>query len=821
MRPRLASLRLRWSWRDLRARWLQVAAIALIIGLGSGTYSGLSSVSRWRKASYDASYERLGMYDLHVAFARGAYVDAARAVTTARDAARSTGAPTPLVEPRLVERTQVDASRPGRTVLVPGRLVGVDVSGGGPRVGAVAALEGRGLRPSDSGRMVGVLDEHFAESHDLPADGTLRISGGRTLRHVGRGISPERFFPLGEGGSLFTDLAVVYAPLATVQRISGRPGLANDLVLRMPAGVAPGVRDRALAAVERDLRRDFPDAGFTPTLRADDPVLRMLYDDIHSDQRLYNVFALLVLLGAAFAAFNLTARIVEAQRREIGIGMALGVPPRTIAVRPMLVGLQVAMLGTAFGVVVGLLLDESMRSLLSSYQPLPVWLTEFQASVFARGAALGLGLPLAATLWPIARAVRVAPVEAIRTGHRAVRLRRGSRLASLLARLPLPGSSVALLPLRNVARSPRRTLLTAAGIAAAITTLVGVLGMLDSMVATIDRGDREIVGSAPQRLVVDLDFTTLGSPPLKSMEASPLVRTVEPRLNVVGTMSPGPHQVDVLLTGIDFRSRVWRPTAVRGSLRTDVPGLVIAEKAAADLGVGVGDEVTLRHPMRSGTGYRFVDSRLPVLAVHPNPYRFVAYFHLPRAGFMDLEGIVNGAQIDPRPGVRAEAVQRAFFDRPGIVSVEPVSAAADAIRDRIGESVGFLRIIEAMVLLLALLIAFNSTAITMDERGRENATMLAFGLRVRSVLGVAVKESIAVGLLGTVVGIVLGRVLVNWLVNVLIADTIPEVAIDVFVSLGTVATALALGVLAVAVAPTLTLRRLRRMDVPSTLRVME
>ncbi len=39
---------LRWSWRDLRARWLQVAAIALIIAIGSGTYSGLTSVSAWR-----------------------------------------------------------------------------------------------------------------------------------------------------------------------------------------------------------------------------------------------------------------------------------------------------------------------------------------------------------------------------------------------------------------------------------------------------------------------------------------------------------------------------------------------------------------------------------------------------------------------------------------------------------------------------------------------------------------------------------------------------------------------------------------------------
>ena len=64
-------LRLRWSWRDLRARWLQVAAIALIIGIGSGTYSGLTSVSSWRRTSYDASYRALDMYDLHIEFADG------------------------------------------------------------------------------------------------------------------------------------------------------------------------------------------------------------------------------------------------------------------------------------------------------------------------------------------------------------------------------------------------------------------------------------------------------------------------------------------------------------------------------------------------------------------------------------------------------------------------------------------------------------------------------------------------------------------------------------------------------------------------------
>ena len=44
----------------------------------------------------------------------------------------------------------------------------------------------------------------------------------------------------------------------------------------------------------------------------------------------------MILAGAGFAAFNLTKRVVEAQRRDIGIAMSLGVPRLQIAVRTML-----------------------------------------------------------------------------------------------------------------------------------------------------------------------------------------------------------------------------------------------------------------------------------------------------------------------------------------------------------------------------------------------------------------------------------------------------------------------------------------------------
>ena len=153
------------------------------------------------------------------------------------------------------------------------------------------------------------------------------------------------------------------------------------------------------------------------------------------------------------------------------------------------------------------------------------------------------------------------------------------------------------MPFRNVLRAPRRTLLTALGIAA-ITTLVAVVGMIDSFVKTIDEAEAEIVGDTLDRLTVGLDgFVPVDSPVVEEVRSSPMVDRVEPRLTLGGTLAPETdEEIEVLLSLIDFGSDVWVPTAEEGKLQTDEPGLVLAQKAASDLDVGVGDTVTLRHP---------------------------------------------------------------------------------------------------------------------------------------------------------------------------------------------------------------------------------
>ena len=244
---------LRWSWRDLRGRWTQVAAIAAIIALGTGIYTGFVSSSEWRRISYSASYDRLAMYDLRVNLADGSYVgataltDAIRAIPSRGDLA--------AVEPRLVVKTQVDASVRGETILVPGRIVGVDVRDGGPHVNRVATEAGRGFTPNDAGERVAVLEHNFADYYDLPPSGDILISGGVRLRYVGQGLSPEYFFVRGDRGSLFAEsnYAVVFVPLDTAGELTGHPGDANDAVIRLQPGA-----DRA--ALRREVTRALADA---------------------------------------------------------------------------------------------------------------------------------------------------------------------------------------------------------------------------------------------------------------------------------------------------------------------------------------------------------------------------------------------------------------------------------------------------------------------------------------------------------------------------------------------------------------------------------
>ncbi|HYO41698.1 MAG TPA: FtsX-like permease family protein [Candidatus Limnocylindrales bacterium] len=817
---------LRWSIRDLRERWILVLAIALTIAIGTGAFAGMASTSTWRRDAIAASVELLRMHDLRLELAQGAAVPTGtlRALVEGLDRPDDVAA----VSERLVVPVAVDASTGGRAILVPGLLVGVELAVDGPPVDGLEPDAGRALGPADAGAAVVLLEHRFARFHGLPPEGTVTVAG-REVRYVGQATTPEMLVVTTESGAMFAEasFAGVFAGLETAQDLAGTPGMVNDLVLR----VRPGA-DRAAVAddLRRAAERQLPAIGTSVATRDDDAAYRVLTRDVEGDARFFNLFAALVLLGAAFATFNLTSRIVEAQRRQIGIGMALGMPDRWLALRPLLVGAEIAVAGIVLGVGVGLLVDAGMLAVLEQFYPLPVFEAPLLPGPFLAAAAVGFLVPFGATLLPVWTAIRMPPVEAIHAGPRSVR---GSGLARLASHLPLPGGTLGRAPVRNVLRSPRRSILTSLAIGAAIGVLVAMAGMIDTFEAAIRAGESEMLGGRDDRVTVELAGFVRQTTVEAALAAEPTVGASTPGLRVgasVGALSvpagAATAQVEVLLSLAELRGEGWRPTVTAGAMpdgRGDGNGgLLLAEEAARDLGVGVGDQVRLRHPrLTGGATVATEETVVRVAGLHPNPVRTIAFMDIADADMLGLAGMVNTVDVEPAAGSTADDVIRAVFGVPGVVSAQPAAQVARIYGDLVEEFIGILAFVEGLALLMALLVAFNSASIATDERAREHATMLAFGVPVWRVIGIEVAESVILGIGGTLAGLAVGVGVLAWFVGDQVPQMMPDLGIAIAVAPGTIVAALAVGVIVVGIAPVFMARRLRRMNLPGTLRLVE
>ena len=808
-----ARLWIRWAARDARRHRWQVLSIALLLALGVGMFSAMSSMSVWRVDSADSSFAALRMHDLRVSLVEGSTArEGALRSALEGSAARADVA---AAAERLVVATQVDASTQDRTILVPGRIVGTPP---GAPVDTLAVRAGR-LPAATGGRPAVALEHNFARHYDLPASGQLTLSGGHDATYVGQVLAPEYFIVTAPGADFGAEaaFAVVFAPLGTAQTLAGQSGRVNQLVMRLRPGADPtAVREQLARALDKAL----PGTGFTVTGRDQEPAHRLIYKDAEGDQEMLDIFAFLLLGAATFAAFNLISRTVEAQRREIGIGMALGVEPRALARRPFLLGGQIAIAGVALGIPVGLAADAWLAGVMDEFFPLPVVRASFQADLYLQGALLGASLPLLAAAVPVWRALRVTPIEAIQVGARAAR---SSGLAWLVKGLRLPGGSLANLPLRNVLRTPRRTLMTTLGIGAVVTIVIALAGLMDSFDATLEASRREALAGSPARMTVDLVAPQpAGGEAVRQVVGAATVGASQPSLRMGSTLVAGPGRVDVALETVGDHRPLWHPTFAAGALPARRPGLVIARRAADELGIAVGDRLTVRHPVPAGPRtFRLVSTDLQVTGIHASPMRFIAYVNARAAGALHLSGLVNRVSVVPRAGRDADDVKADLLRLPSVAAVQAAAATTDAVDDRMEQFNQILLITVVIAGAMALLIAFNSTAINADERAREHATMFAYGVGVTRVMRGGVAEGLMIGALGTAMGVVAGHGVLAWIVGENLPETMPDIGALVEVSPLTYVLAAAAGTVVVAAAPLLTLRRLRRTDIPAALRVVE
>lgn len=337
------------------------------------------------------------------------------------------------------------------------------------------------------------------------------------------------------------------------------------------------------------------------------------------------------------------------------------------------------------------------------------------------------------------------------------------------------------LPLRNLARQRRRTVLAVSAIAFGVVALLlaggfiqwifwamreSVIGSQLGHIQVMRPGYLTDGQAAPYRYILPS-----GSSALSVIREMPEVKVVAPRLSFSGLISHGDTTVSFLGEGVDpskeaMLSRDLHVIQGRAMSPTDKQGILLGEGLAANLGVKAGDTVVLLATPQGG-GINAVQARVRGL------------FYTASKNYDDtvLRVPIRLAQ----QLVRVQGVQRwlILLDR-----TDQTNAVLHRLRQRFPQASSglqfvpwydlahfyrktvrlFSRQLDVVWVIIALIIALsisNTMIRSVLERTGEIGTLMALGTRRNEVLRLFLVEGALLGGMGALIGVALGFALAS------------------------------------------------------------
>ena len=339
---------------------------------------------------------------------------------------------------------------------------------------------------------------------------------------------------------------------------------------------------------------------------------------------------------------------------------------------------------------------------------------------------------------------------------------------------------------RNIGRNPRRTFITASGLAVGYFAVVFIVGWADGLKAEmVENGTGLLSG---QLQIHSLDYRperslyeTIGGREgadieelLRAVTNDPAIEASSPRVYAGGLVSSGQSTSAGMLMGIDPDREPSVSRILTGLTSGRVPSsgsneILIGSEMAKQLAVDLGDEVVLVAPGADGSMGNDLFSVVGIyrtgMAELDVSYALLPLDSLQALVALDPARIHEIAARTTNPWLASDAAERLE----GVLA--PLGLPLEIVPWNIlrPEMLEYSQLVEAwyfIVILIVFAIAVfgvaNTMLMTTFERRREFAVMLALGSGPGAVLLSVIAEAIALGLLSLLVGAAITFPIMFW-----------------------------------------------------------
>ncbi len=203
--------------------------------------------------------------------------------------------------------------------------------------------------------------------------------------------------------------------LPTAQSIIAEPGKFDSIAAVAEDGVSQQqLADNLTAALPTDQSLE---------VLTGDEITKETQDAITSQLSFFTtfllVFAVIAVIVGGFVIYNTFGILVAQRGRELALLRAIGASRRQVISSVLVEAGFVALVGSLFGIVLGILLASGLRSLLNSFGvDLPDGSLVISPGTILVGIILGFVVTSVSALFPAFRASRIPPVAAMRAGSR-------------------------------------------------------------------------------------------------------------------------------------------------------------------------------------------------------------------------------------------------------------------------------------------------------------------------------------------------------------------------------------------------------------------
>lgn len=499
--------------------------------------------------------------------------------------------------------------------------------------------------------------------------------------------------------------------------------------------------------------------------------------DANRIDQIAQVFPFIFFLVAALVSLTTMTRMVEEERVLIGTHKALGYGKARITSKYLIYALAASGTGSLIGIAaLTQFLPYFIMNAYSIVYAVPQRPTPIDPGLAVLSAGLSIGITLVATWAAAASTLRESPAALMQP--RAPKA--GKRI--LLERIPVIWRRFSFswkVTARNIFRYKQRFFMAIIGIAGCTALLLTGLGLQNAINDIIDkqfyqlyrysmvvRVDDEV--TAAREAVDDvLDGDASAVESCEWLHTANVLAVEEgakdQRLELVVPGDPAKAGDYVLM-----RERVGH-----APLQLSDDGVIVSEKLAHELGLGVGDEIDIYREDDIGNATGDAVS-LPIAGIMENyvsQYLFISPALYEEAFGNPPAWDTVYAKTTDDEDVRAR-LSAELLETPGVKTVGYNDEQIDSYRTMLTSVDSVVVVLIVAAAALAFVVLYNLTNINIAERAREIATLKVLGFTRKEVNAYIFRETMILSVIGAAVGLVLGIFLEAFVVQTAEVDQV-------------------------------------------------